>query len=81
MIMETKIQKFQNALPSIFGTHTVDFVRLDEISFAVRSSQTCMICGTELYRLIGECEKLDLSFFVRSNFVNGSDCVEFVIYK
>ena len=78
--MDTKIQKFQNALLSIFSNHAVEFVRLDESSFAVRSSQTCMICGTELYRLIGECEKLDLSFFVRSNSVLGSDCVEFVIY-
>ena len=78
--MDTKIQKFQNALPSIFGTHTVDFVRLDEISFAVRSSKTCMLCGKELYGLITECEKLDLSFYVRSNIVSGFDCVEFVIY-
>ena len=78
--MSTKIQKFLNALPSIFGSHIVDFVRLDESAFAVRASSTSMFSSVQLYRMIGECEKLDLSFFVRSNYICGSHCVEFVIY-
>ena len=54
--MKTKIQKFLNVLPSIFGSHTVDFVRIDESSFAVRSSRSCMFCGCELCELINVCK-------------------------
>ena len=79
--METKFQKFQNALPSIFGTHEVQFLSVDEVSACVRSHKTGMFCGCELVELIALAKKLDLHFYIRSyRIVNGMDCVEFVIY-
>lgn len=78
--METKFQKISNALPSIFGVGAVSFVQLDNESYAVRSSTISMFCSCELRKLIEHCDKIGLSFYVRSSIFNDCDVCEFVVY-
>lgn len=80
--METEIQKFQNELPLIFGNlHPVEFIKMDNTSYCVRSSKTGMFCGVHLKKMIPLCESLGLNYYVRS-LINKDDrdCVDFVIY-